>query len=302
MPEVCGRLTGESIGGYRLGPLLGRGASGEVYDGVDQAKGTRAAVKLLNNPDADNPAIISRFHREGQITVQMRSLHVATVYRVGQDERGVMFIAMERLEGDDLAAILRRKGRISPRSALKLVRHVCLGLTTAHNDGVVHRDVKPHNIFRHKADAHTRIWKVLDFGVSKYLSGGATLTQAGCIVGTPRYMSPEQAQGKDLDHRSDIYSLGAVMYRALTGSPPFSGGGFHAIAAAAYQRPVHPRSVAPDLDSQIIAVLCLAMAPDPLQRFSSAEAFASAFQQAYEGRLPRELMERAKLVPWRDSA
>ena len=294
-----GRMTGQTLGQYRLGPLLGRGASGEVYDAVDQIRGTRAALKLLNNHDAEHPAIIARFRREGDIALNINSPYVTTVFGADQTDSGLLYIAMERLEGDDLAALLRRRGKLPVRVVNRMVRHVCEALTTAHDQGVIHRDIKPHNIFYHRESSQRRIWKVLDFGVSKFVSGSATLTQAGCVVGTPRYMSPEQAQGKALDQRSDVYSVGAVIYRAVTGSPPFKRAGYEAIAAAAFQRPVNPRFLAPDLSVQVRAVVSLAMAPDPLQRFSTAEALAVAFDAAYRGSLSAELLQEAELIPWR---
>jgi len=297
---LSGRLTGEGMGRFRLGPLLGRGAAGEVYDAVDPLKDHRAAVKVLTGREAEEPAMIARFKREGVIAQGIRSPHVAKVYEYGQDDAGYLYIAMERLEGADLAGILRKRGRISARAAHRLVRHTCAALAAAHDQGIIHRDIKPHNIYAHSGPNERRIWKVLDFGISKWLFGSETLTNAGCVVGTPRYMAPEQALGKTLDQRADIYSLGAVLYRALTGSPPVQGGGYSAIAAAAFERPVRPRIVAPDLDPQIEAVMSVAMAPQPHDRFPDASSFAQAYDQAFRGTLDRQLLVKAKAVEWRN--
>ena len=296
---LAGRLTGKDVGAYRLGPLLGRGASGEVYDAVERTNGTRAAIKLLNCADAHRPEAVARFHREGELSANVHSPHVVKVFRYDQAKDGMLYIAMERLDGADLAALLRSKGRISVQSCRTLVRDVCEGLTAAHAVGIVHRDIKPHNIFLHKVSASKRIWKVLDFGVSKWLASNATLTQGGAIVGTPRYMSPEQARGETLDYRSDIYSLGAVLYRCLTGNPPYKMGGYEAIGAAAFRRPVRPRDFVPDLDRQIEAVLALAMAPHPNDRPSNPAALEKIFSSAAEGTLNADLWTRARQIPWR---
>ena len=296
---LAGRLTGQDVGAYRLGPLLGRGASGEVYDAVKRTEGTRAAIKLLNSADAHRPEAVARFHREGELSANVHSPHVVKVFQYDQAQDGMLYIAMERLDGSDLAALLRSKGRLSLRSCRNLLRDVCRGLTAAHAVGIVHRDIKPHNIFLHRISESKRVWKVLDFGVSKWLASNATLTQGGAIVGTPRYMSPEQARGEKLDYRSDIYSMGSVLYRCLTGNPPFKMGGYEAIGAAAFRRPVRPREFVPDLDRQIEAVLALAMAPKPEDRPSTPEELYGIFASAAEGTLDANRWSRARQIPWR---
>ena len=295
---LVGQYTGRLVDGYRLGPLLGRGASGEVYDAVEEASNRRFAIKLLLGQDSQSPAMIARFKREGEISIEISSSHVAKVSRVGCSAAGILYILMERLEGDDLARLLRERGRLSVNAALTMVRHVCRGLEQAHRSGVIHRDVKPHNIFLHRPSESKGVWKVLDFGISKWASSNSTITKLGIVVGTPRYMSPEQARGEPVDHRSDIYSLGAVLYRCLTGLPPYSVGGLGALSAAAFQRPVSPSRLVPGLDLQIAAVLAVAMAPKPAQRFQSASAFSKAFKSALEGRLDSDLQEASKLIAW----
>ena len=296
---LMGRLSGQTVGKYALGPLLGSGSSGEVYDAMDPSDQSRAAVKLLNSPSADHPSMIARFEREGIIARGIESRHVAEVYAYGKSEQGHLYIAMERLDGADLAAILRKRGRISSRAAHRMIRHVCAGLAAAHEQGVIHRDIKPHNLYAHMDPSGRRVWKVLDFGISKWLAGSETLTQAGHVVGTPRYMAPEQARGQALSTRSDIYSLGAVLYRCLTGRPPSDRAGWDAIAAAAYVRPVRPRELAPDLDRQLESVLAVAMAPEPEDRFADAAEFAEAYDRAYRGELDRAFMLRARKTSWR---
>jgi eukaryotic-like serine/threonine-protein kinase len=276
------------------------GASGEVYDAVEDSSTRRFAIKLLLGQSSQSPDHVARFKREGEISIEIASSHVAKVSRVGCSASGILYILMERLEGDDLARLLRERGRLSLRSAITMVSHVCRGLEKAHQSGVIHRDVKPHNIFLHRPGGSKAMWKVLDFGISKWATGNSTITKLGGVVGTPRYMSPEQARGEEVDHRSDIYSLGAVLYRSVTGLPPYSAGGLGALSAAAFQRPVNPRRLVPTLDSQIAAVLAVAMAPKPEQRFSSADDFSKALKSAAEGRLDDAILSFSRSIEWSD--
>ncbi len=296
---LAGLHTGSKVSRFRLGPLLGRGASGEVYDAIDVDRGERAAVKILYRADANVPALVARFRREGEITRALRSPHIARLLEFGKQDGDLLYLAMERLDGSDLAAILRRRGRLSVRSCRRLCREVCDGLSVAHAAGVIHRDVKPHNLFLHQDYNGAGSWRILDFGVSKWISGSETLTQVGGVVGTPRYMSPEQANSLQLDERTDIFSLGGVLYRCLTGSPPFKSGGFAAVAEAANRRPERPRHLAPDLDRQVEAVLAIAMAPRAIDRFANCQEMSEAFDDAFERRLSKELYARGRAIPWR---
>ena len=188
-----GRLTGEQVGVYRLGPMLGRGGSGEVYDAFRLEGGGRAAVKVLNSTESDDLELISRFEREGEIAMSIRSPNVVRVEQYGRTQYGQLFIAMERLQGRDLAAILRKKGQMAAETTCGIVNDVCRALFIAHQNGIIHRDIKPHNLFEHRNEDGSKTWKVLDFGVSRWMEESSTLTQGG-VVGTPQYMSPEQSR------------------------------------------------------------------------------------------------------------
>jgi hypothetical protein len=294
---ILGQMSGRTVGWYKLGPLLGRGGSGEVYDAVDTRNQSEIAVKVLKANEADDEDMVARFQREGEIATRLVSRHVALVHQYGRAPGGTLFIAMERLDGSDLAAILRRQSRLDLSGAQQLVHDVCQGISVAHQMGIIHRDIKPHNIFRARESDGTEVWKVLDFGVSKLAANFATITRGG-VVGTPQYMSPEQARGEVVDVRTDVYGLGAVLYRVLTGRPPIPGKGQVALFNAAHRRPKRPRLLAPDMSRELEAVLALALAPRPSDRFETVELLKTAFDQALAGQLSGVLLHKARSVSW----
>ncbi|MEE2788970.1 MAG: serine/threonine-protein kinase [Myxococcota bacterium] len=295
-----GRMSGEYVEEYRLGHLLGRGATGEVYDAIHQTTNDRVAVKVLNSPDAHDPEIMSRFVQEGEINRSLVSPYIVSVSGYGRDTRsGLLYIVMERLEGKDLAACLRQQDQMDPHAIHSMVHDVCRGLGVAHEMGIIHRDIKPHNIFLHEKADGSLVWKILDFGVSRWASSAHTITRMGGVVGTPRYMSPEQARGQRVDARSDVYSMGAVLYRVLTGRPPFTGQGNSVLYAAAHRRPIKPRVIAPTLSKDLEAVLAIAMAPNMDGRFETIRGLREAYSQATVGRLSAKDRDRSRQVRWR---
>jgi eukaryotic-like serine/threonine-protein kinase len=274
-----GRWTGQTMGSFKLGLVLGRGAMGEVYEGT-AADGRRAAVKLLNQRTTDSAPHVERFYREMAVAAKLESPHIVRVYELSPPDAPVPYIAMERLFGIDLATRLRTESRLPSDELGILLDHVACALEVARKAGVVHRDLKPHNLFFHEGST----WKVLDFGVSKLeASGEGTLTGDG-IVGTPQYMAPEQASGGNVTHAADVYALGVIAYRCLTGRAPFKGRDF---AELVYQV-VHTAPLRPGLLGRVPRaiedVLAVAMAKDPRRRFPSAQAFAQAFVAARRGR------------------
>jgi len=275
-----GRWTGQKLGEWRLGLVLGRGAMGEVYE-ASGPKGEDAAVKLLNARSTSSSAIVERFHREMDVAARLESPHIVKVFEVSGPHAPVPYIAMERLHGVDLATRLRNENqnRMPSDELVILLDQVGRGLEVARLAGVVHRDLKPHNLFQHDGS----VWKILDFGVSKVMDSEGTLTGEG-IVGTPQYMAPEQASGGQVTHLADVYALGAIAYRCLTGRSPFKG---KDIAELVYQV-VHSPPVRPSalgrVSTAIEDVLAVAMAKDPRRRFPSALAFAQAFIAARRGR------------------
>jgi serine/threonine-protein kinase len=224
------------------------------------------------------------------------------IYGVGTAPDGVPFIAMERLHGRDLSSILRSEGRLSLDRATALVEQVARGLEAAHARGVVHRDIKPQNLFLAQRGSGAESWMVLDFGVARVADSSGTLTE-GHVVGTPGYMSPEQALGQGGDLRADLFALGAVAYRALTGSMPFTGEGTpQVLHAIVYASPVRPRERNPELSHDVERFLAIALAKRPADRFESAAQLAEAMRRAAAEELPRSLRARAQALtaeqPW----
>ena len=273
-----GRWTGQQMGPWRLGLVLGRGAMGEVYEAATP-DGRPAAVKLLAARADGSTSLVERFHREMSVAARLESPHIVSVLEVSPPDAPVPYIAMERLHGTDLASRLRNVNRMPSDELVAMLDQVARGLEVARLAGVVHRDLKPHNLFLD--DGST--WKILDFGVSKLLGEEGTLTGEG-IVGTPQYMAPEQASGAPVTHLADVYALGAIAYRCLTGRSPFKG---KDLAELVYQV-VHTPPVRPGVlgrvSSAVEDVLAVAMAKDPRRRFPSALSFAQAFIAARRGR------------------
>jgi hypothetical protein len=286
-----GRWSNQSLGGYRLGVVLGRGAMGEVYEAVgpnDQL----AAVKLLDARATASPGLVERFHREMEIAARLVSPNIVKVYAVSPPDAPVPYIAMERLRGTDLATRLRTEQRLASDELVLLIDQVARGLEVARLAGVVHRDLKPHNLFHH--DQST--WKILDFGVSKVMDSEGTLTGEG-IVGTPQYMAPEQASGGNVTHLADVYALGAIAYRCLTGRSPFKGKDLaELVYQVVHQAPERPSSLG-RVSIAVEQTLAIAMAKDPRRRFPSALSFAQALVAA---RRNRPLVIEPPPDAWRD--
>jgi hypothetical protein len=288
-----GRFSDQLIDGYQLGVVLGRGGMGEVYEAVRTVDRMPAALKLLKLDLLHEPTALLRFEREAKLVSRIRSPHVVRVLGVGSVDSLVPYIAMERLSGQDLAVELRDRGSLPVNEVVRMVEDVAEGLMAAHALHVVHRDLKPNNVFRSQSQGRS-MWKVLDFGVSKHLGSGEVSLTAAEIVGTPQYMAPEQARGeRDLDARVDVYGLGAIAYRCITGEAPFTGEVPAILRAIEFDMPRAPserRQVHGDVD----LVLAIALAKRPEQRFDDARSFAVALDKAVRGELDRELRMRAK--------
>jgi serine/threonine-protein kinase len=273
-----GRWTGQQIGSFRLGLVLGRGAMGEVYEAAGP-HGSAAAVKLLTARATGSTSLVERFHREMEIAARLESPHIVKVFEVSPPDAPVPYIAMERLHGTDLATRLRNENRMPFDELVVLLDQVARGLEVARLAGVVHRDLKPHNLFHHDG----AVWKILDFGVSKVMDSEGTLTGEG-IVGTPQYMAPEQASGGNVTHLADVYALGAIAYRCLTGRSPFKGKDLTELVYQVVHTPPQRPSTLGRVSQTIDDVLAVAMAKDPRKRFPSALSFAQAFIAARRGK------------------
>ncbi|MEO6773697.1 MAG: serine/threonine-protein kinase [Kofleriaceae bacterium] len=281
-----GRFSEQVLGGYTLGEVLGRGAMGEVYAAQD-ANGP-VAIKVLSQASLSNPNHVVRFMRELRTAASIVSPHVARVIEVG--EQPVPYLVMEKLEGQSLSEILRGKRSLAPAEALELAHQVGIGITAAAEAGVVHRDLKPQNVFRDRG-----VWKVLDFGVSRLIEQSDTLTR-GDIVGTPTYMAPEQASGGAVDYATDRYALAAILYRALTGQPPYAGGEVaETLYRVVHTRPRRPSEVA-KLPHELDLVLAIGMARNRDDRFGTAGDLVEALRAALAGALPAAVAARGRAL------
>ena len=296
---TAGRHTGDKIGEYELGMVLGRGAHGEVYDARHVTTGEPAAVKVLNLEHRADPTTLARFLREVHATSALDSPHIVRALATSEPEAAVPYLVMERLEGMTLADRLRRTPVMAPADVLRLVAHVSIAIDAASAAAVTHRDLKPQNLF-----VVGDTWKVLDFGVASLGTQGGTLTRGG-LVGTPHYMAPEQARSGKVDARTDLYALGAIAYRALTGRNPFGGTDVPAILYAV----VHTMPVAPSalvaLGTDLDRWTALALAKDPAQRWPTGAAMATKLEAALRNELDAASRAAADRItshtPWQRS-
>src|ERR671935_1112129 len=203
-------------GRYKILRKLGAGGMADVYLAEDQELGRRVAIKILNDRHANDEQFVERFRREAKNAAALSHPNIVSIYDRGEAE-GTYYIAMEYLEGRSLKELILSRGPAPLNVAIEYVRQILSALRFAHRHGIVHRDIKPHNVL---VDAEGRV-KVTDFGIAR--AGTSQMTEAGSIVGTAQYLSPEQARGTNVDQRSDIYSLGIVLYELLTGAVPFNG-------------------------------------------------------------------------------
>jgi serine/threonine-protein kinase len=270
-------VIGQILNGkYRLLRLLGQGGMGAVYEAQHVDTGRRLAVKVIHR-ELINDAILARFEREARAAGAIETQHIAEVIDAGKDAAsGTPYLVMEYLEGEDLQHLLERLGPLPPDLALRIAAQACLGLAKAHEASVVHRDIKPGNIFLARREEGEIIVKIVDFGIAKIKAAqlgqgeGTGLTRTGTIVGTPLYMSPEQARGlREIDHRTDVWSLGVVLYHALAGHPPHEEAlSFGDLIAAILGKPARPlQEAAPWVPAEVAAVVQRAMAPEPGDRF-----------------------------------
>ena len=258
---------------YRILRKLGEGGMGRVYLAEHTRMGRRDAVKIIGPARMTDPDLVSRFGREAANASRIQHPNVTAIYDFGETSDGIAFIAMEFVDGEPLSVILEREGPLSPGRAVEIARQTADGLSTAHLLGIVHRDLKPDNIMivMH-ADGTERV-KIVDFGISKAIDAGPSqqVTRSGHVIGTPKYMSPEQLSGDPLDGRSDIYSLGCVLYQMLTGEAAFSSpSGEPAIIVRLTQPPPRPSRLRPRVTKALDEVVVKALARLPDQRFQRA--------------------------------
>ena len=271
---------------YRIVRELGRGGMGAVFEAFDVNLERVVAIKFLDPELTKSDESIQRFQLEAIAAGRIGHENICDVRDRGETDEGMPFIVMEMLDGEELAELECRLGRLPPGRAVEIVLQVLAALEAAHDKGIVHRDLKPENIFL-TSDSNGRLrTKILDFGVSRFLDESASirLTRTGNVLGTPCYMSPEQARGmQDLDQRCDIWAVGVILFEALTGQLPFNGENYNEmIAKILMEDPLEPGMIVPSLSESLEAVVMRALEKDPDDRFSSAHEFAEQLRGALE--------------------
>ena len=265
---------------YRLVEKMGEGAMGWVFlaEHVDIRK--KFAVKVLRPSLCRLNEAVSRFKREARAATSIGSLHIVDVTDFGQTSTGAAYFVMEYLDGEDLASTLAREKRLPWPRVQKMMLQLCDALQAAHDVGITHRDVKPANFYRVNRSENEDFMKVLDFGIARLANPtDSIVTQTGVVMGTPDFMAPEQAQGRKVDHRVDIYSLGASAYALLTGKPPFVGKNeYDVIYKQLNEEPKSPGSQVPDLPAWADEAILKAMRKNPDERYQTMREFAEALQ------------------------
>jgi eukaryotic-like serine/threonine-protein kinase len=279
-------LIGLVLGGaYRLVGCIGEGGMGAVYEAHHLRMQKRVAVKLLHRWKARHPEALERFHREAMIASRLGHPHLVNVIDFGASTGGDPYLVMEFLEGEDLDRRLRRAGPMPMQAAIRIARQTASAVAAVHAKGVVHRDLKPANIFLVQVPGEPDFVKVLDFGVSKVRAVQTKLTDASKAIGTPQYMSPEQAGARDeVDHRTDQWALACIVWEMLSGQAPFSADDTNALFYQLINLPPPPLApMVPNLPSGVEPAILRALSKGPADRYSSIRTFSRALETAAMG-------------------
>lgn len=279
--DVEGLSEGTRVAGrYRIVRKLGAGGMGAVYEAVQEALNRKVALKVLLPAYAQDPEAVARFHREAQAAASLGHANIVSVTDFGADN-GVVFLVMEYLTGASLGQVLDHDKALAPGRAAWIASQMLSALSVAHQAGIVHRDIKPDNIYLTEVSGMPDVVKILDFGIARFTeqSKDSKLTHTGAVLGTPMYMSPEQARGRAVDVRTDVYAVGAILYEMLTGRLPFAAQNVHALLFAILEETPTPiRSLRPEVVPGLVSVVEQAMAKDLQARFQTAEQFRVALE------------------------
>ncbi len=268
-------LSGRRLGGYRLVRRLGSGAMADVYLAEQTSLGRHVALKVLRPATLRHPSAVSRFEQEARAAASLVHGHIVQIHEVACID-GVHFLAEEYVAGPSLRTWLEVRGPLDPRQALAVLAQVGSALTRAAQQGIVHRDIKPENLLVTPAGDV----KVADFGLVRMAGEDLELTQDGMTLGTPLYMSPEQGEGRVVDARSDLYSLGATVYHLMAGKPPFTGSSAIAVVMAHIKDPLPPLAAKrPDLPAGLCGIVETLLAKDPADRFASPQELLQAVSE-----------------------
>ncbi|MCC7043095.1 MAG: protein kinase [Acidobacteria bacterium] len=278
--EAADPRVGQTLDGkYRLDSRLGAGGMGAIYKATHLMLDKQVAVKLIKPELVTSPDLVRRFQREARAAGNLNHPNIAAAYDLGQTPDGTLYIAMELVNGPSLKDVIRTTGPITVDRAVRIMRQVGSALALAHRHNIIHRDLKPHNIML-ATDGRHEVAKLLDFGIAKTFDDASTqLTATGFVLGTPQYMSPEQAAGRPIDGRSDLYSLGIILYEMLIGEVPFNDPSTPAVLVKHLTEvPAPPSRRRPDVavSPELEAIALRLLAKDPADRFQSADDFLSA--------------------------
>lgn len=289
-------LVGNILDGrYKVLKRIGEGGMGIVYEALHVSIEKKVALKVLRDDFSSRPEVVERFRQEAKSASRIGHEHIVDISDFGETPSGQSYFVMEMLVGEDLAGVLEREKTLAVRRAARILLQCCKALGAAHSKGIVHRDMKPENIYMVRRDGDDDFVKIVDFGIAKMSdidtpgAPGRKLTKTGMIFGTPEYMSPEQAAGKSLDHRVDIYALGVIFFELLTGRVPFVGDTFMGVLTQHMFEPPPPlREVhsAIDVPSEVEAIIYKALAKDPKARFQSMDEMARALSQTIDPGAP----------------
>jgi beta-lactam-binding protein with PASTA domain/tRNA A-37 threonylcarbamoyl transferase component Bud32 len=274
------RVVSEMVfgGRYRTTEKIGSGGMADVYKAMDEVLGRTVAVKVMHAHYSDDPQFVQRFRHEAQAAANLSHPNIVNIYDWGQ-QNDTYYIVMEYVRGTDLKALIQQRGPADPLKAMEYAAQACAALSVAHGYGIIHRDIKSHNLVL-TPDGTV---KVMDFGIARAVN--TTMTQTGSVLGTAQYVSPEQAQGRDLGPGTDLYSLGVVLYEMTTGKLPFDGETPVSVALKhVNDTPVPPREIDAEIPPAVEAVILRAMDKDPSKRYTSAEQMRGDLLRAAQGR------------------
>jgi serine/threonine-protein kinase len=301
-PAISTELVGATLSGkFEIKRKVGQGGMGAVYEATHTQLGKRVAVKVLLEKYAQREAIVKRLKQEAQLASSVGNEHIIDITDIGTTEDGRTYVVMEFLEGESLAECLGREIKLPEQRILKVISQAASALAAAHAKGIVHRDIKPENLFLLRRKDQDFV-KVVDFGISKSLRQTGDeeeqprLTQTGMVLGTPLYMSPEQARGDDeLDARVDIYALGVIMYESATGRVPFSGNNYLSVISQVLNETPKPvREYRPEISEEFEAIVSKAMAKNKDERYSSANELLADLSALLDD--PTHSTERARIT------